>query len=238
MTRIQVDEPLELRYVPLSTVVLWERNPKLHDIQKIVSSIELHGFKNAPKFEPMLNDGVGGISAGNGRIEALAWLAAQQRPVPRGIGVVLNDSDEIVDWAVPINFGVDAKSQAAAIAYAIDDNNMVMAGGAFTPWDYARNWAPSYMDLVKELAAQNEPVASMNEDEISALLASALTTGSQIDLGYDSEHGSGFAEGEQFSTSYAAVIPLSDEQANDQELKLSLQRWCDEHNLSYKVAKR
>lgn len=227
-------EQLTLKYIPLSTAQRWERNPKKHDIGALVQSIELHGFRDPPAYDAQLDAFV----EGNGRTEALMWMFAEGRETPRGIGALLDEQGNVIDWAIPVLFGVDAKSKLAAEAYGVDHNNLTLSGGDFTVFDMARQWDASYYDLVRDIAANETELASMNGDAIDALLHSALANGSQIDLGHSSEASSGFAEGEQFSTSYAAIIALSDEQANDQELKLDLQRWCDEHGLTYKVGKR
>jgi len=227
-------EQLTLNYIPLSTAQRWERNPKKHDIGALVQSIELHGFRDPPAYDAQLDAFV----VGNGRTEALQWMLLERRATPRGIGEIHDDAGELLDWAIPVLFGVDAKSKLAAEAYGVDHNNLTLSGGDFTVFDMARQWEASYFDLVRELAEHETPLASMNEDAIDALLHSALANGESLQVNYDTETGSGFAEGEQFSTSYAAIIPLSDTQANDQDLKLDLQRWCDEHGLTYKVGKR
>ena len=141
------NELLRLEYVPLATVALWDRNPKRHDVGGFIESIERYGFKDPPKFEPALNDGEGGIVEGNGRTVVLRMMQAdyekEGKEPPRGIA--LSDGD----WAVPVLFGVDAASQGAAEAYAIDHNNLVLAGGDFDGFDMARLWDSSYVDLVR-----------------------------------------------------------------------------------------
>lgn len=161
-------DPDELRveYVPLSTVVLWDRNPKRHDIGGIVQSIERYGFKDPPKFEPKLNDGKGGIVEGNGRTVCLAMMRDEGRDPPRGI--LLNDGD----WAVPVLFGVDAESERAAEAYAVDHNNLTMTGGDFDGFDIARMWGPDYTDLLKNIGAV--PV-SVGEEQLEAIVRGAAT---------------------------------------------------------------
>jgi len=140
------NELLRLEYVPLATVALWDRNPKRHDVGGIIESIERYGFKDPPKFEPALNDGEGGIVEGNGRTVVLRMMQAdyekEDKEPPRGIA--LSDGD----WAVPVLFGVDAASQGAAEAYAIDHNNLTMAGGDFDGFEMARLWDSSYVDML------------------------------------------------------------------------------------------
>ena len=62
---------LRIEYIKLDQAALWEKNPKKHDIDLIIQSIEKYGFKDPPKFEPSLNNNEGGFVEGNGRIEAL-----------------------------------------------------------------------------------------------------------------------------------------------------------------------
>ncbi len=108
-------EQLKLEYVPLSQAKLWDDNPKLHDIGGLIQSIELHGFGDPPKYDTKLE----GLVYGNGRTEALERMHQEGMDPPRGI-VKLEDDQ----WAVPIIFGVDAKSKEAAVAFAIDHNNL------------------------------------------------------------------------------------------------------------------
>jgi hypothetical protein len=80
-----MSEELTIKYIPLSQAIPWDRNPKRHDIGGIVTSIKKHGFKDAPKFEPTLNGGQGGIVEGNGRITALSMMVQAGDDMPRGI---------------------------------------------------------------------------------------------------------------------------------------------------------
>lgn len=74
-------ERLEMRYVPLSTAVLWEKNPKQHDMGAIIQSIEQNGFVDPPKFDAAL----GALVFGNGRTHALQIMARDGKDRPRGI---------------------------------------------------------------------------------------------------------------------------------------------------------
>ena len=160
------NELLRLEYVPLATVALWDRNPKRHDVGGIIESIERYGFKDPPKFEPALNDGEGGIVEGNGRTVVLRMMQAdyekEGKEPPRGIA--LSDGD----WAVPVLFGVDAASQGAAEAYAIDHNNLTMAGGDFDGFEMARLWDRTYVDIASEL---DELPVTLDADTLSILIS-------------------------------------------------------------------
>ena len=103
-------DELHLEYVRLDTLSQWKRNAKRHDIGALIESIERHGFKDPPKWEPKLNDGDGGIVEGNGRdIALMSMYKANGKPAPRGIKT---DKDGM--WLMPVLFGVDAESQQAA----------------------------------------------------------------------------------------------------------------------------
>lgn len=159
-----MSEQLEVRYVPLGTVMLWDRNPKRHSIGDLAASIERYGFKEIPKYEPRLNNGQGGIVAGNGRIETLAALHQQGKPAPRGI--VEKDGE----WLVPITFGVDAASQEEAEAYGLDSNNLGLSGGDFTAYDMARLWGDGYTDVLASLALSSSLPITVDGDALDGLL--------------------------------------------------------------------
>lgn len=158
-------EQLEIRYIPLDQAVLWDRNPKRHSIGDLDASFERYGFKMPPRYEPHINgQGQGGIGAGNGRIKTLLMRRAQGRPPPRGI--LVQDGQ----WLVPILFGVDADSQAAAEAFGIDDNNLTLSGGDFTAYDMARLWGEGYTDVLSSLALSSSLPITVDGDALDGLL--------------------------------------------------------------------
>lgn len=158
-------EQLTVRYVPLSQIRKWNRNPKQHDLDEIIYSIEEHGFKDPPKYEPSLNDGEGGLVEGNGRDSALDRMYEADFPPPRGIMV----NKESGEWAIPILFGVDAPSQAAAESYAVDHNNLTLNG--FSSAEVARMYDPaSYAALLRELENDDHMPVSVMGDDIDGLL--------------------------------------------------------------------
>ena len=139
---------LQLQYIPLEQAALWDDNPKRHDTEGIIRAIAEYGFKDPPKYEPALNGGSGGIAVGNGRLICLRIMRDSGQPVPRGVAA-LDDGY----WAVPILFGVDAQSERAAVAYAIDHNNLTAAGGGFDGFEVARMWDDSYVSLLEGVGA-------------------------------------------------------------------------------------
>lgn len=164
------EEKLAIRYVRLDDAMgmLWKDNPKLHDMQALVKSFEAHGFRDAPAFDANLQEG-GGIHDGNGRIEALAWMHDQRRESPRGI---LQDSDDDM-WCLPVQFGVDSASRGMAQALAVDVNNLTMAGGDFTAFDFSRLWDQEpYLALLSDLGEAGDLPVSIDGDALDALLQS------------------------------------------------------------------
>ncbi len=139
---------LRIEYVTLDQVKLWDKNPKKHDLKGIIESIYRYGFQDPPKFDEAL----GGLVYGNGRTEALIVARDQKREPPRG--VMLNKKTGA--WCVPVMFGNDLASANAASAFAIDYNNLTMAG-SHTPEEMARMWsAEGYQSLMQSLKSVNE----------------------------------------------------------------------------------
>lgn len=165
-------DTLTLQYVPLKTVRRWNRNAKRHDLGGLIQSIQKHGFKDPMKFEPQLNNGEGGIVEGNGRDEA---LEAMQRDhpdqPPRGIAV----TEDGKDWLIPILFGVDAPSQAAAEAYGVDHNNLTLMGGDFGLSDIMKLWdSETFNDVLRDLAQQDFLPVSMDAEAVNAILTNDI----------------------------------------------------------------
>lgn len=168
-------ERLRVEYVRLTTCKFWDRNPKLHDLSKLQRSFKLHGFKDPMKFEPTLNEGEGGTVEGNGRLETLTKMFDDDPgEPPRGVLLVIDEDGSVVDWAVPFLFGVDADSERAAQAYAIDHNNLTLRGSDLAPVDLERIYEVNdYHDLLADLVSGDDAVqiASLTDDEIQFYVA-------------------------------------------------------------------
>lgn len=164
-------QKLEIRYIPLSDAVLWDENPKLHDLGALAESFKAHGFRDAPIYDSVL----GGVAAGNGRVLALRWMKNEGQQPPRG--VLVDDGGE---WFVPIQFGVDAESQAAARAFAVDHNNLTLLGGNMGLTDVMRLWNDDFPNLVSTWFQDGARFTSLDGDDIDALVrqhqAAALPT--------------------------------------------------------------
>lgn len=156
------DERLELRYIPLAQARRWDQNPKVHSIDALVRSIETHGYGDPAKFDATLD----ALVYGNGRTAALEKMKADGKEPPRGIGVT-DDGD----WAVPAIFGVDAKSRAAAVAFAIDHNNLTMMGGGLAVEDLLQIWDEEQLQhVLAQIPDAGALLASLGQDDIDALL--------------------------------------------------------------------
>ena len=157
---------LNLRYIPISQAELFDNNAKLHNLDQIIQSIARYGFKSACKWEGTLNDGRGGIVAGNGRVEALREMERRGDDLPIGIA-----QDETGEWCVPVLFGVEAGSEAIARAYALDDNNLTLLGGDFAVADLMKLYDPELlMSELEELARSGEIPVSIGETDLEELL--------------------------------------------------------------------
>lgn len=167
MSPAMADDRLELRYVRLSDLRRWSGNAKLHDIGALIQSIKRYGFKDPPKVEPTLNDGQGGIVAGNGRWEALALMRDDGEEPPRGIAL-----DEDGEWCVPVLFGVDAASRAEAEAFGVDANNLTVSGGDLGIDSMLGLWdEQSLTTLLTSLGEEGELPITLDGEDLDALLA-------------------------------------------------------------------
>ena len=131
-------------------------------IDALIRSIDQHGFGDPPKFDAQL----GGLVYGNGRTEALDRMRQDGHPPPRGIALL-----EDGDWAMPIVFGVDAKSKAAAVAFAIDHNNLTLLGGNFSFTEMLALWdEEALQDVLTSVPDASDLLASIDSTDIATLL--------------------------------------------------------------------
>ena len=163
MARKKADpDRLELRYIPLSQARRWDENPKRHDLDALVRSIETHGFGDPAKYDSTL----GALVYGNRRTEALERMRQAGKQPPRGIGVTGDG-----DWAVPVIFGVDAASHAAAVAFAIDHNNLTLLGGDLDLESMLSIWDEELLrNLLADTPDAGELLASLGEVDVAAML--------------------------------------------------------------------
>ena len=174
---------LELRYIPISQAELFDNNAKLHNLDQIIASITKYGFKSACKWEGTLNNGRGGVVAGNGRVEALQIMEERGDNCP--IGIALSNTGE---WCVPVLFGVESSSEIVARAYALDDNNLTLLGGDFALADLTKLYDQELLiSELEELARSGEIPVSIGEADLEELL-------SQLAAGRDDEPESEYGE--------------------------------------------
>lgn len=163
------DDRLTLRYVPLSTLELWDRNPKLHALDQLAESIRRHGFRDPPAFDPSLNEGRGGVIEGNGRAQVLRSMKEAGDAPPRGIAL---DSDG--QWLVPTLFGLDSRSQAQAEAYGVDHNALTLGGSGLAFEDLIQLFDEQALQaLFRDTPDAGELLVSLSTADVDALLGSA-----------------------------------------------------------------
>ena len=157
---------IEYLLLPELATKFLQKNPKLHDIGAISTSICRYGFRDPLAIDATLNGGEGGIAEGNGRLEALLCLHEQGEKPPAYIKLT-----ESGDWVVPCVVGGDSDTEAEGLAYSIDHNSLTLAGGTFTPLDISRLYNPTeYTEVLEKLAqAQALPVA-VDGDDLGLLL--------------------------------------------------------------------
>ncbi len=155
-------ETLQLRYVALTEARRWDANPKKHDLERLIRSIETHGFGDPAKYDVTL----GALVYGNGRTEALERMQSAGKEPPRGVGVL-----EDGQWAVPVIFGVDAQSKAAAVAFAIDHNHLTLLGGGLGFTDLLQIWDEGGLQAVlADTPDAGALLASLDREDLDALL--------------------------------------------------------------------
>jgi len=178
---------LELKYIPLTQAMAWQwqQNPKKHDLPKIKAALTRYGFQDPPKFDAAIPSaaGDGGIIGGNGRLEALQELCAEKSAPPNGITV-----DEQGAWLVPILFGNDLANQTEAEAFAVDANNLTLAGAGLSAVEVAVIYdRKRYDTLLGNLQEANALPVSLDGDSLSLLLADMDSESAQKEWGYGAD---------------------------------------------------
>jgi hypothetical protein len=181
---------LNLKYLPISQAELFDNNAKLHNIDQIIQSITRYGFKSACKWEGKLNDGRGGIVAGNGRVEALRVMEERGDNLPIGIA-----QDETGEWCVPVLFGVEAESEKIARAYALDNNNLTLLGGNLALADLKKLYNQELlMSELEELAQSGDLPVTFDNDFVEDSLQLLASSESSESDNEDSDHPSSTKE--------------------------------------------
>lgn len=114
----------QVEYLPLSSLVPDERNPKAHDQSVIESSVGRFGF-----IEPIVRDGrTGKLISGHGRTASLQAMHAAGQDAPEGITATTTE-DGGTDWLVPVVTGWSSRTDTEARGALIALNRAGEVGG-------------------------------------------------------------------------------------------------------------
>ncbi|MFJ2745291.1 ParB N-terminal domain-containing protein [Streptomyces sp. NPDC087440] len=150
-----ITAPRYITYVPLTDLTPAPRNPKRHELELLIASIERHGLVEIP----VADERTQCVLHGHGRREALIEMQSRGMQPPNG--VVL---DEDAGWLVPLLRGWSSRSDAEAEALAIKLNRLPGEGG----WD-PREFAAVLEDLATGDAELFDSLA-IPHDELDKLL--------------------------------------------------------------------
>jgi len=151
------DPGLTLRYLPLSELQRWPRNPKEHDKGLLRRSMAEYGFT-----VPLLRDErTGRLVAGHGRLEILEELKRSGAEPPRRIRVERKGGE----WLVPVLFGVSFATEEQAERYLLLDNRSTELGG----WN-AKGLAEIFNSLEP---THREDLTGFTQEAIDELLLAA-----------------------------------------------------------------
>ncbi|MFD0352989.1 ParB N-terminal domain-containing protein [Streptomyces sp. NPDC127110] len=118
MTSLQA--PRHITYIPLTDLPPDPVNPKKHEVERLIASIQDHGFIETP----VLDERTGLPIAGHGRRKALIEMQTRGEPVPAGLLV-----DDDGGWLVPVTRGWSSTDDRQARAVLILLNRLSAAGG-------------------------------------------------------------------------------------------------------------
>jgi hypothetical protein len=218
---------LRLEPVKLSDAVLWDDNPKGHDLPSIILSIEEHGFRDPPEYDGTL----GAIVAGNGRTTALQIMKARGDAPPLHIEL---DEEE---WIVPVIFGADSKSQEAARKYAVDHNLLTLGVPHISGEQVREMFDSSLMEKLFRNAAEGDLPITISRETMEAL--SSTEEKAEISLeNFDASLTEGFADSAQFGVKVQLIVDLTQEQVNQPGLKEGHHSLSQEYGFTYKIKSR
>lgn len=150
-------------YKPLSQLVRWDTNPKLHDLIAIKASLRRWGF-----VLPLVEDSVSGkLVAGHGRLQALEEMRQAGEDAPARVRV------EGAEWLVPVLSGVGFSSEQEAEAYLVADNRLVELGG----WE-----TKQLTEMLRDLQSQQVAVIGWGKVDMDAMLASTNAPAPRVEL--------------------------------------------------------
>lgn len=114
--------PRYTSYVPLTDLTPSPGNPKRHEVERIIESIETHGFLD----QGIVDERTGLVIGGHGRREALIEMQARGARLPDGL-LIDNDGG----WLVPVQRGWSSRDDLEAKAVIIKLNRLTEGAG----WD-------------------------------------------------------------------------------------------------------
>lgn len=160
---------IALSYKPLSEIRVWDKNPKLHDLEGLMASFRRYGFVN-----PLIvNEATGILLVGHGRYLALERMKGEGEPPPQRITV------EDGEWLIPVVTDVWL-GELEAMSYAVDDNLSTMAGGDLTFLELSRAFNEQRLaEVLEGLATRSEMPVFAKEEEYQALLEALLEAQSE-----------------------------------------------------------
>lgn len=164
-----MEGPLRITYARLRDAVLWDANPKRHDMGGLVQSIRVHGFRDAP----ILDAALGAIVAGNGRTTALQEMrAAGRQPEDEHwppLGVVVDPEDG--EWWVPFQTGIDSPTAEQAESFGLDHNLLTATGGDLGFAELCRLHDHAKLaGVAQRLLAAGVGVITLDPDDLEAIV--------------------------------------------------------------------
>lgn len=138
MTETIARPPRFIAYLPLTDLTPADRNPKRHELELMIASIDMHGLVEIP----VVDERTQKTLHGHGRRESLIEMQTRGMRAPSGIVI-----DEDGGWLVPVLRGWASKSDAEAEALAIKLNRLPGEGG----------WNPRELAEILEDLATGEP---------------------------------------------------------------------------------
>lgn len=149
---------LKIDYLALTELEHWPRNPKLHDLEGIKSSIRRWGFT----LPVIIDEGTKRLVAGHGRQEALSSMKDAGEQPPKHIQARNGE------WLVPVVRGNEFESEAEAERYLVADNRFVELGG----------WDPEMLsEMLKGLEDDDLAATGFDQAELDRLMQMAEAAG-------------------------------------------------------------
>ncbi|MEU8540928.1 ParB N-terminal domain-containing protein [Streptomyces sp. NPDC048717] len=150
-----VPAPRYTTYIALDSLAPSPGNPKKHEIERIIESIQSHGFLD----QPIVDERTGLAIGGHGRRESLHEM--QQRGMRTPDGILVDDDGS---WLVPVQRGWSSRSDTEAKTVIIKLNRLTQDGG----WD-ARALAAFFEDIITSEPDLYDSLA-IPDDELEDLL--------------------------------------------------------------------